>query len=126
MKKVWVWSAIALTGCTTIANDIAPARPSPIQYSSYDCERLTTELRRMYTRAAELASPGGYALPAEYARLGAEHDGLRQAATMKRCASTPLPTLQQAAPSSPDEPSVAGPTIAPPDVPTALAPGVET
>jgi hypothetical protein len=81
----------------------------------------------MYTRADELALLGDNAEPADYARLIAEHDALREAASMKKCASSPTPALQQAAPDSSDEPSVAGPTIAPPDVPSALTPGgVET
>jgi len=125
MKKVCVCTAIALTGCSTVATDIAPARAAPIQYSSYDCERLTSELRRMYTRAAELVDLGDNAEPAEYARLITEHDALREAARMKKCARRPTPALQQATPGSPDDPSVAGPTIAPPDVPSALTTGIE-
>ena len=126
MKRLCICTAIALSGCATAANDAVPTRLSPIQYSSYDCERLTSELRRMYTRAAELADLGDNAEPADYARLIAEHDALREAATIKKCASKPTPALQQATPGSPDDPSVAGPTIAPPDVPSALTPGVET
>src|SRR6185436_17746304 len=126
MKKVCVCTAIALTGCSTVATDIAPVRAAPIQYSSYDCERLTSELRRMYTRAGELADLGDNAEPAEYARLIAEHDGLREAANMKKCASTPTPALQQATPGSPDDQGGTGPTIAPPQVPSGFAPEVST
>ena len=107
MKKVCVCTAIALTGCSTVATDIAPARAAPIQYSSYDCERLTSELRRMYTRAAELVDLGDNAEPAEYARLITEHDALREAARMKKCAGRPTPALQQATPGSPEDESVA-------------------
>jgi hypothetical protein len=126
MKRVCICTAIALSGCATATNDIVPTPVSPIQYSSYDCDRLTSALRRMYARAGELADLGDNAEPAEYARLITEHDALREAARMKKCASRPTPSLQQATPGSPDDPSVAGPTIAPPDVPSALTPGVET
>jgi hypothetical protein len=93
-----------------------------MQYSSYGCEHLTAELRRMYTRVDELAHLGGTA--AEYARLGAEHHALREAALMKKCASTP--PVQQATPNLPDDQSGTGPTIAPPQVPSAFAPEVST
>src|SRR5215813_11126164 len=114
MKRVCVCAAIALAGCSTVPSDIVAT-----QYSSYDCERLTSELRHMYTRAARLADLGDDAEPADYARLIAEHDALREAANEKKCASKPTPALQQATPGSSDDPSVAGPTIAPPDVPSA-------
>ena len=126
MKKVCVCTAIALAGCSTAPVDIGGTQLLRKQYASYDCERLTSELRRMYTRAAELVDLGDNAEPADYARLIAEHDALREAATMKKCAGKPTPELQQATPGSPDDPSVAGPTIAPPDVPSALTPGIET
>ena len=130
MKKVCICTAIgtaictavALTGCSTATNDIVPAQLSPTQYSSYDCERLTTELRRMYTRVDELAHLGGTA--AQYERLSDEHHALRQAAVMKKCASTP--PVQQATPNLPDDQSGTGPTIAPPQVPSAFAPEVST
>jgi len=83
MKKVCVCTAIALTGCSTATNDVAPTQPSLAQYSSYDCKHLTAELRRMYTRVDELAHLGGTA--AEYARLGDEHHALREAAILKKC-----------------------------------------
>jgi len=124
MKKVCVCTAIALTGCSTATNDVAPTQPSLAQYSSYDCKHLTAELRRMYTRVDELAHLGGTA--AEYARLGDEHHALREAAIMKKCARTPAPPVQQAAPNPPDDPSGTGPTIAPPQVPSAFAPEVST
>ena len=126
MKQVCVCAVIALAGCSTGATDTVTGRLLATRYSSYDCERLTSELRHMYTRAAKLADLGDNAEPADYARLIAEHDALREAAIMKKCASKPMPALQQATPSSPDDPSVAGPTIAPPDVPSALTQGVET
>jgi len=126
MKKVCICTAIALTGCSTATHDIASTQLSSTQYSSYDCARLTTELRRMYTRADELAHLGDAAPPAEYARLSAEHRALREAAVLKRCASTIAPPLQQATPNSPEDQSSTGPTIAPPQVPGALMPGVET
>lgn len=124
MKRVCVCTAIALTGCSTAANDIVPTQLSLTQYSSYDCEHLTAELRRMYTRVDELAHLGG--TPAEYARLGAEHHALREAAIMKKCTRTPAPPVQQATPSLPDDQSGTGPTIAPPQVPSAFAPEVST
>jgi hypothetical protein len=116
MKKVCVCTAIALSGCSTATNDVAPTQLSLTQYSSYDCEQLTAELRRMYTRVDELAHLGGTA--AEYARLSHEHHALREAAIMKKCARTPAPPVQQAAPNPPDDPSGTGPTIAPPQVPS--------
>jgi hypothetical protein len=76
----------------------------------------------MYTRAGELAHLGDNAEPAEYARLRAEHDAFRKAANMKKCASPPTPALQQATPGWPDDQSGTGPTIAPPQVPSALTP----
>jgi hypothetical protein len=122
MKKVCVCTAIALTGCATATNDIVPTQLSLTQYSSYDCEHLTAALQRMYTRVDELAHLGG--TPAEYARLGAEHHALREAAIMKKCTSTP--PVQQATPGLPDDQSGTGPTIAPPQVPSAFAPEVST
>ena len=128
MKKVCVGTAIgtaiSLTGCSVATGGSVPAELSPTRYSSYDCERLTDELRRMYTRAGELAHLGGTA--AEYVRLGDEHQALREAAILKKCARTPTPPVQRAAPDLPDDPSWIGPTIAPPDVPSALTPGIET
>ena len=126
MKKVCFCAAIALAGCSTAPGELGDTQLLRIEYSSYDCERLTDELRRMYTRADELAVLGDNAEPADYARLVAEHDALREAAAMKKCASKPTPALQQATPGSPDDESVAGPTIAPPQVPSEPAPGVET
>ena len=126
MKRVWVCIAIALAGCSTAAVDVGSTQLLRMQYASYDCERLTSELRRMYARAGELVDLGDNAEPADYARLVAEHDALREAATMKKCASKPTPELQQATPGSPEDKSVAGPTIAPPQVPSEPALGVET
>jgi len=126
MKRLCICAAIAVSACATATNDAVPTQLSPIQYSSYDCERLTSELRRMYTRAGELADLGDNAEPAEYARLIAEHDALREAANMKKCASTPTPALQQATPGSPDDQGGTGPTIAPPQVPGGFAPEVST
>ena len=107
MKKVCVCTAIALTGCSTATNDIVPAQLSPVQYSGYDCERLTAELQRMYTRAGELAHLGGTA--AQYTRLGAEHRALREAATIKKCATTLASPLQRATADSQDDQSGTGP-----------------
>jgi len=123
MKKVCVCTAIALAGCSTATNDTVPAPLSLTQHSSYDCEHLTAELRRMYTRVGELAHLGGTA--AEYARLSDEHHALRDAAIQKRCASTLTPPLQRATPDSDDQ-SGTGPTIAPPQVPSAFPPEVST
>jgi hypothetical protein len=114
MKKVYVCTAIALTGCST----------SPMHYSGYDCEYVTAELQRMYTRAGELAHVGGTA--GEYARLGAEHRALREAATIKKCATTLASPLQRATPDSQDDQSGTGPTIAPPQLPSASTPEVST
>ena len=124
MKRVCVCTAIALTGCSTAATDIVPTQLSPTQYSSYGCEHLTAELRRMYTRVDELAHLGGTA--AEYARLNDEHHALREAAILKKCARTPAPPVQQATPNLPDDQGGSGPTIAPPDLPSAFAPEVST
>ena len=115
MKKVCVCTVIALTGCSTATTDVVPTQLLLTQYSSYDCENLTTELRRMYTRAEELAHLGGTA--AEYARLSDEHHALREAAITKKCARTLTPPVLQATPNLPEDPSGNGPTIAPPDVP---------
>ena len=83
MKRVCVCTAIALTGCSTATTNTVPTQLSLTQYSSYDCEQLTTELRGVpYTRAEELAHLGGTA--AEYARLSDEHHALREAAIMKK------------------------------------------
>ena len=123
MKNVCVCTAIALTGCSIATSDIVPTQLSLTQYSGYDCEHLTAELRRMYTRVGELAHLGGTA--AEYARLSAEHRALREAAILKRCARTLTPPLQQATPDSDDQGGT-GPTIAPPQAPSAFAPEVST
>jgi len=117
MKRVCVLTAIALTGCSA-------AELSSTQYSSYDCADLTAELRSVYTRAGELAHLGGTA--AQYARLGAEHDALREAAAIKKCATTVASPLQRATPDSQDDQSGTGPTIAPPQAPSSLAPEVST
>jgi len=115
MKRVYVCTVIALTGCSTATNDVVPTQLSLAQYSSYDCEHLTAELRRMYTRVDELAHLGGTA--AEYARLSDEHHALREAAIMKKCARTLTPPVQRATPNLPEGQSGTGPTIAPPDAP---------
>jgi hypothetical protein len=124
MRNVCVCTAIALTGCSAATSDIVPTELSATQYSSYDCKRLTVELRRMYTRVGELAHLGGTA--AEYARLSDEHHALRDAAIMKKCARTPTPPVQRATPNLPDDPSWIGPTIAPPQAPSGFAPEVST
>ena len=124
MKNVCVCTAIALAGCSTATSDIVPTQVSLTQYSGYSCEHLTAELRRMYTRVDELAHLGG--TPAEYARLGAEHRALREAASMKKCARTLTPPVQRATPNLPDDQGGTGPTIAPPQVPSAFAPEVST
>jgi hypothetical protein len=124
MKRLYVCTAIAFTGCSTATNDIVPARLLPMHYSSYDCEQLTAELRRMYTRVGELAHLGGTA--AEYGRLSAEHHALRESAIMKKCARTPAPPIQRTTPNPNDDQSGNGPTIAPPQVPSASVPEVRT
>ena len=124
MKRVWVCTAIALSGCSSATSDIVPTQFSPTRYSSYGCDNLTAELRSMYARAGELAHLGG--TPAEYARLRVEHQALRQAAIMKKCARPLTPPLQSATPNAPEEESGTGPTIAPPQVPSASTTEVST
>jgi hypothetical protein len=124
MNRVCICTAIALGGCATTTNDTVPTQLSPMQYSSYGCDNLTAELRSMYARAGELAHLGGTA--AEYERLRAEHQALRQTAITKKCARTLTPPLQSATPNAPVEESGTGPTIAPPQVPSASTTEVST
>jgi hypothetical protein len=117
MKKVCVSAqvvAMALAGCSTASNDGVPGQLSAL-YSSYDCARLAAEQRRMYTRADDLASLGGAtAREAEYARLRAEYEALREAATLKKCETPSTPSLQEARSDASAAQGGTGPRIAPP------------
>jgi hypothetical protein len=107
MRKVCVSAqvvAMAIAGCSTAPND---------------CTRLAAEQRRMYTRADDLASLGGAtAREAEYARLRAEYEALREAAILKKCETRSTPSLQEARSDASAAQGGTGPRIAPPEAPS--------
>lgn len=109
---VCVSVSVALMGCATASKNIATASVSPMQYQSYDCDQLGSEIQRLNLRVNQLggrldeaatndkylmaaglivAWPILFALggtkhqEAEYARLKGEYDAVEQAAVLKKC-----------------------------------------
>ena len=121
MKKivaVAVSASIALAGCATASKDIAASYVSPMQYQSYDCDQISAEAQRLYSRIGQLGGrldeassndkalvavgailvwPALFALggtkqqEAEFARLKGEYDALHQAAVVKKCPAVVTP-----------------------------------
>lgn len=129
MKKICiaiVSISIGISGCATSSKDISANYVSPTQYQSYDCEQLSNETQRVYSRVTQLggrldeaasndkkiagvgvilfwpalfALGGTKAQEAEYARLKGEHDAVQQASISKKCGST-TPTANATPPST--------------------------
>lgn len=105
-------ACIALAGCATASKDVPVAYVSPMQYQSYDCDQLGSEIQRIQSRVAQLGGrldeaasndkaiagvgivlfwPALFALggtkqqEADYARLRGEYDASHQAAILKKC-----------------------------------------
>jgi len=105
-------TTLAVAGCATSSDKIAPAYVSPMQYQSYDCDQLTAESLRVTQRVSTLQGqvdkaaandkaltgvgvilfwPALFALggnqqqEAEYGRLKGEHEAIQQSATLKKC-----------------------------------------
>ncbi|MEM8511434.1 outer membrane murein-binding lipoprotein Lpp [Massilia sp. MP_M2] len=115
MKKTMtsiVAASIALAGCATASKDVPIAYTSPMQYQSYDCDQLGSEIQRIQSRVGQLGSrldeaasndkaiagvgiilfwPALFALggtkqqEADYARLRGEYEATHQAAILKKC-----------------------------------------
>jgi len=113
MKKLLLIMAIAsLAACATSSKEIAAIYVSPIQYSSYDCEQLGNESKRLQGRVSQLGGlldkqasddgsmalvsailfwPAAFAIDgdgqqqAEYARLKGEYEAIEQASIQKKC-----------------------------------------
>jgi hypothetical protein len=104
--------ALALAGCATASKDITANYVSPMQYQSYDCEQLASEMERIQARVNQVGGrldqaastdkaitgagiilfwPALFFLggtkqqEAEYARLKGEYDATQQASVMKKC-----------------------------------------
>ena len=115
MKKIItlaVSASLVLSGCATASKDIAVAYVSPMQYQSYDCDQLSSEIQRINSRVVQLGGrldtaasndkalagvgvllfwPALFALggtkqqEADYARLRGEYDAAHQSAILKKC-----------------------------------------
>ena len=115
MKKIIILAvsmSMVLSGCATASRDIPVTYVSPMQYQSYDCEQLASEIQRINSRVVQLGGrldtaasndkalvgvgvllfwPALFALggtkqqEADYARLKGEHDATQQSAILKKC-----------------------------------------
>jgi len=112
-------TALAAQGCATASKDVATSYVSPLQYQSYDCDQIGSEMGRVQVRVKELggrldeANTNDKALvgvglvlfwpalffvggtkqqEAEFGRLKGEYDALQQAAVAKKCKIAPLPS----------------------------------
>lgn len=94
-----------LASCTPGAKSVSPVYVSPLEYSAYDCEQISAEIRRVSRRSSELAGqvdqivdgentaqfwglPSGnesIAKKQEYARLLGQFEALEQASIEKKC-----------------------------------------
>lgn len=146
MKRLAVWlqiSAIALAGCSTTSKDIVPENVSPMMYSSFDCDQIAAEQRRIYQKTGEVggkldqAASNDKALAwsslllwptlfwlggtkeqeSQYAHLKGQYDALEQAAIQKKCAGAMAPA-QQATPNSVPTPSLTPAGAVPASAPT--------
>lgn len=125
---VSLFVALAVAGCATSSDKIAPAYISPMQYQAYDCDQLTAESIRLNQRVLSLqgqvdkaaandkaltgvgvilffpvlfALGGNQQQEAEYGRLKGEYEAIQQAATLKKC-----PGLMPTGASAPSIPAV--------------------
>jgi hypothetical protein len=105
-------SAMALAGCATSSDKIAPAYVSPLQYDGYNCKQLAEEAQRISAHAAAAAGaqdsqrtqdqvattaaiiifwPAAFFVggdkqnAAELARLKGEMDAIEQVSIRKQC-----------------------------------------
>lgn len=113
MKKIVSLAVIAgvLSACATAPEDISASYVSPLQYQSYTCEQIGSEMNRISDRVADLTGQqrkerqkdqiafaagmlifwpalflmAGTDKKEELGRLKGEHDALRQAAIQKQC-----------------------------------------
>jgi outer membrane murein-binding lipoprotein Lpp len=103
---------ITLAGCATASRDIASNYTSPMQFQSYDCNQLSSEMQRIQSKVNQLGGrldeaasndkaimgvglilfwPALFALggtkqqEAEYSRLKGEYDAVQQSAVAKKC-----------------------------------------
>jgi hypothetical protein len=105
-------SALALAGCATSSDKIAPSYVSPLQYDGYNCKQLAEEAQRISAHAAAAAGAqdsqrtsdvvattaaviifwpaaffvgGDKQTAAELARLKGEMDAIEQVSIRKQC-----------------------------------------
>ena len=94
-----------LISCTPGAKSVSPVYVSPLEYSAYDCDQISAEIRRVSRRSSELAGqvdqivgkennaklwglPSGnesIAKKQEYARLLGQFEALEQSSIEKKC-----------------------------------------
>lgn len=124
---VGVSISVALMGCATASKDIATAYVSPMQYQSYDCDQLSSEIQRIQVRVSQLGGrldeaasndkaimgvgmilfwPALFALggtkqqEAEYARLRGEYEAIQQASVIKKCPGAVAPAQSVSSPTT--------------------------
>ncbi|MBZ0104618.1 MAG: hypothetical protein K8H84_03215 [Sulfuricella denitrificans] len=105
-------ATITLAGCATASRDIASNYVSPMQFQSYDCNQLSSEMQRIQGKVNQLGGrldeaasndkaimgvglilfwPALFALggtkqqEAEYSRLKGEYDAVQQSAVARKC-----------------------------------------
>jgi hypothetical protein len=117
MKKVFLVTCVTLgflSGCATAPENISASYVSPAQYSNYDCDQIQQELQRVESRVREVSRqqskkakddqltmgvglvlfwPALFFLSnndqkAELSSLKGTYEGLAQAATLKKCATS--------------------------------------
>lgn len=119
--------ALGTQGCATASKDVASSYVSPLQYQSYDCDQIGSEMNRVQVRVRELggrldeANTNDKALvgvglilfwpalffvggtkqqEAEFGRLKGEYEALQQAAIAKKCQVAPGTAGSQTMPTS--------------------------
>lgn len=112
MKAVSLISLFALAACAKSADEIPAQYVSPVQYQSYSCQQIETELSSVSQKVAQLGGQvnkqastdnaqmgiglvlfwptlffldGDTPQAAEYGRLRGEFDALEKAAIQKNC-----------------------------------------
>lgn len=107
-----VAASIVLSGCATAARDVPVMYVSPMQYQSYDCSQLESEVHRIQSRVTQMTAsldkaasndkalvgvgmllfwPALFALggtkqqEADYSRLRGEYEAVQQSAILKKC-----------------------------------------
>lgn len=111
-KLIFLSGAILLSACASHTNEIPASYVSPLEYESYSCKQIGSELARVSRRANEVAYEvnknadgdstamavglilfwpslffidGDSPQAQEYARLKGQFDALEQAAIQKNC-----------------------------------------